>query len=429
MTDPNPTGKLALNTPAPCLVCHGLNYSHGGGELRTLALADVHLEIGQGQVVILTGPSGSGKTTFMELIGGRRAVQEGYLQVMGRTMNGLGPQQLLEVRRQIGFVFQSAELVASLTAAENVAVALRYQGLSAQQRRQRVEEVLSLLGLERRSSFRPKQLSGGERQRVAVARALAHSPRLILADEPTSLLSHESANRIIELFRSLAQEQGCTSLITTHDNRLVAVADSVFILNDGRISQQHPGTPVDLSPPPAARSPAERSELGQSGATRPKKPKIFLCYRREESEDVSARIYERLATWFGTENIFFDIDTIPPGVDFRHYLDEAVSQCDVLLAVVGDQWLDVRYRKGPKQGQRRLDDEADFVRHEIRSALERGIPVIPVLVATAEMPNAQDLPEGLRDLAYRNATEVRSGRDFSHHVERLIRDIQRLLGA
>ncbi len=156
-------------------------------------------------------------------------------------------------------------------------------------------------------------------------------------------------------------------------------------------------------------------------------PKIFISYRRDDSEHISGRLHDWLGPHFGRDNVFFDIDNIPFGVDFREHLDAAVGQCDILLAVIGEQWLDARYQEGPKAGQRRLDDAVDFVRIEIESALARGIHVIPVLVGKARMPGEQELPEGLKRIAYRNAAEVRSGRDFHDHVERLIRGIEYLL--
>ncbi len=122
-----------------------------------------------------------------------------------------------------------------------------------------------------------------------------------------------------------------------------------------------------------------------------------------------------------------DVDRIPFGVDFRKHLDEAVSQCDILLAVIGEDWLEVRFDEGPRQGQRRLDDPADYVRIEIVSALARGIPVIPVLVGRARMPSEQELPDNLKDLAYRHASEARSGPHFHDHVSRLIRGIEYLV--
>ena len=155
-------------------------------------------------------------------------------------------------------------------------------------------------------------------------------------------------------------------------------------------------------------------------------PKIFLSYRREDSEHIAERLYDRLEAHFGRDSLFMDIDTIPFGVDFRDYLDQAVGQCDILLAVIGQGWLEARHQKGPRQGQRRLEDPADFVAIEIGSALARKIPVIPVLVAGAVMPAEVQLPDCLRALAYRNAAEVRSGRDFRDHVDRLIRGIEHL---
>lgn len=154
-------------------------------------------------------------------------------------------------------------------------------------------------------------------------------------------------------------------------------------------------------------------------------PKIFVSYRRDDSEHITGRIYDRLEPHFGGDNVFMDIDSIPSGVDFREHLDRTVGQCDVLLAVIGEQWLNIGYREGSKEGWR-LDDTTDFVRIEIQSSLTRGIPVIPVLVGRAAMPGEQEMPEGLKGLSYRNAAEVRSGRDFRDHVDRLIRGIEQL---
>jgi hypothetical protein len=153
-------------------------------------------------------------------------------------------------------------------------------------------------------------------------------------------------------------------------------------------------------------------------------PRIFISYRREDSELITGRIYDHLASHFGSHNVFRDLDSILFGVDFRKNISEAVGNCDVLLVMIGEQWLAVCHREGAKQGQRRLDDPDDFVRIEVGSALARGIPVIPVLVDGARMPGEPELPEGLKELAYRNATEVGSGQDFRGHVVRLIRGIE-----
>jgi hypothetical protein len=150
--------------------------------------------------------------------------------------------------------------------------------------------------------------------------------------------------------------------------------------------------------------------------------KLFISYRRDDSIGVAGRVYDRLAAHFGRDAVFMDVDTIPFGVDFRQHLNDAVSRCDVLLVVIGEAWLGIT-----RAGQRRLDDPKDFVRIEIEAGLRRGIPVIPVVIAPAKMPQETDLPETMRDLAYRNALEVDPGRDFHSHLDRLIRGIEALL--
>ncbi len=155
--------------------------------------------------------------------------------------------------------------------------------------------------------------------------------------------------------------------------------------------------------------------------------KLFISYRREDSLDITGRLYDRLARHFGDGAVFMDVDTIPYGVDFRQYLTGWVASSDVLLVVVGKRWLDARHEGGPDEGKRRLEDPADFVRIEIGAALARGIPVVPVLVGGASVPPPDRLPPELSALAYRNAAEVGSGRDFHGHVNRLIGSLERLL--
>lgn len=150
--------------------------------------------------------------------------------------------------------------------------------------------------------------------------------------------------------------------------------------------------------------------------------KLFVSYRRDDTVGLAGRIYDRLAAHFGRDAIFMDVDAIPFGVDFRKYLNDAVGRCDVLLAIIGKDWLSIS-----REGKRRLDDPSDFVRIEIESALQRGIPVIPLLIEPATMPRDNELPEPLQDLAYRNAAEVDPGRDFHSHMDRLIRGVDYLL--
>jgi len=144
--------------------------------------------------------------------------------------------------------------------------------------------------------------------------------------------------------------------------------------------------------------------------------KIFISYRRQDSADITGRIYDRLIQRFGKEQIFKDVDSIPLGVDFREHLNRMVGNCDVVLAVMGDRWLTA----DDPDRNRRLDDPKDFVRIELEAALERKIPVIPVLVREAQMPEERELPAALAALAYRNGIAVRTDPDFHHDMDRLI---------
>ena len=148
--------------------------------------------------------------------------------------------------------------------------------------------------------------------------------------------------------------------------------------------------------------------------------KVFVSYRRDDSRHQAGRLFDHLVEKFGKKHVFKDVDSIPPGVDFREVLTERVAGCDVFLAVIGDDWL---WAEGP-DGRRRLDDPRDFVRIEIEAALGRGIPVIPVLVGKAEVPKATDLPKSLRELSYRNGRPVRPDPDFHNDVVRLVRGIK-----
>ncbi|MBI1918931.1 MAG: TIR domain-containing protein [Planctomycetes bacterium] len=150
-------------------------------------------------------------------------------------------------------------------------------------------------------------------------------------------------------------------------------------------------------------------------------PTIFMSYRRDDSAGIAGRIYECLQSHFGSDSVFMDVDTMPFGVDFRDHLNRAVGRCSVLLAIIGDRWLQVTDSAG-----RRLDDPEDFVRIEIKAALQRNIPVIPVLIGRVSMPSKEELPPSLAELSYRHACQVDPGRDFQNHIDRLIRGIERI---
>lgn len=146
---------------------------------------------------------------------------------------------------------------------------------------------------------------------------------------------------------------------------------------------------------------------------------IFISYRRADSPEAAGRIYDRLKSHFGEKQVFFDIDSIPPGIDFRKYIIESVSKCDVLIVIIGERWF-----AKDDNGVSRLEDPSDFVRIEIEAALKRGIPVIPVPVGSAKEPTEAELPANIKDLHYRNASEVRSGTSFEGHIQRLIDGIE-----
>ncbi|MDA0673840.1 MAG: DevA family ABC transporter ATP-binding protein [Cyanobacteria bacterium] len=219
---------------APAVAIRQLNYYFGRGDLRKQVLYDIDLHLPPGQIVIMTGPSGSGKTTLLTLIGALRSVQSGSLQVLGQEIAGLGKHKLVEVRRNIGFIFQAHNLFASLTACQNVEMAVELQGQFHSKRAQAVQ-MLEQVGLGDRVDYKPGSLSGGQKQRVAIARALVNSPRLILADEPTAALDKKSGRDVVTLMQHLVKEQDCTILMVTHDNRILDVADRIINLVDGSL--------------------------------------------------------------------------------------------------------------------------------------------------------------------------------------------------
>ncbi|HEY9648832.1 MAG TPA: DevA family ABC transporter ATP-binding protein, partial [Chroococcidiopsis sp.] len=218
--------------PSLAVQIRNLNYFFGAGELRKQALFDISIDFPKGQIVIITGPSGSGKTTFLSLIGALRTLQEGSLRVMGRELVGMSNANLVTVRRGIGFIFQAHNLFESLTASQNVEMAVELLG-GFKNKREQARAMLEQVGLGHRVDYKPNQLSGGQKQRVAIARALVNQPQLILADEPTAALDKESSRNVVTLLQNLAREQGCSILMVTHDNRILDVADRVVNMVDG----------------------------------------------------------------------------------------------------------------------------------------------------------------------------------------------------
>jgi putative ABC transport system ATP-binding protein len=214
-----------------------VDHHYGAGTLKKQILFDVNVEIGAGEIVIVTGPSGSGKTTLLTLIGALRSAQQGTVRVLGQELVGASERQLRGVRCQVGYVFQSHNLLDALTAQQNVAMAvLLDRRRSAREARRIAGTMLESVGLGPQLGRHPSQLSGGQRQRVAIARALAARPRIILADEPTASLDKQAGREVVDLMQELARKQGVTVLLVTHDNRILDIADRIVHLEDGRLS-------------------------------------------------------------------------------------------------------------------------------------------------------------------------------------------------
>ena len=208
------------------------------GKVETQALRGVSLSVENGEFMALVGPSGSGKTTLLQLIGCLDQPTSGRVFVNGKDVSRLNRSQRADMRRgTIGFIFQFFALIPTLTAYENIEMPLLLNKHTAKERRERVMQLLESVDLTDRAHHRPDQLSGGEQQRVAVARALAPNPALILADEPTANLDTTNGAQVMEIMTRLNQETGVTFVFATHDPRVIKYARRVITLRDGQVSE------------------------------------------------------------------------------------------------------------------------------------------------------------------------------------------------
>ena len=225
----------------PVITVEKLNHYYGKGALKKQTLFDINLEIFSGEIVIMTGPSGSGKTTLLSLIGGLRSVQEGSLKFVDQELCGASQKQLVQERRQIGYIFQAHNLLGFLTARQNVQMSVELNNnVSKREASAKSEAMLQAVGLGDRVNYYPENLSGGQKQRVAIARALVNQPKLVLADEPTAALDKKSGRDVVELMQHLAKEQGTTILMVTHDNRILDIADRIVNMEDGYLTGNAP---------------------------------------------------------------------------------------------------------------------------------------------------------------------------------------------
>lgn len=237
----SPSTALVNQVAKPVVAMENLSHFYGTGNLRKQILFDINLSLGEGEVVILKGPSGSGKTTLLTLMGGLRSAQSGSLRVFDQELVGAKKHQLVSIRRHIGYIFQAHNLLESLTARQNVQMAVElHKQYNSHQAKQLSIAMLEAVGLADHVNYPPHNLSGGQKQRVAIARALVSHPKMILADEPTAALDSKSGHDVVELMRKLARDQGSTILIVTHDNRILDVADRIIELEDGRLCTTNP---------------------------------------------------------------------------------------------------------------------------------------------------------------------------------------------
>jgi putative ABC transport system ATP-binding protein len=203
---------------------------------RLEVLKGINLSLGGGELTLLMGPSGSGKTTLLSVLGCMLTPTSGAVQIRGRSTTGLGSEALTKLRREnVGFVFQSYHLFPTLTAAENVRIALDVRGVRSALARVKAEQALATVGLSHKAKSFPRALSGGEQQRVAIARAIVGDPSLVLADEPTAALDSESGQAIMTLLADIAKDPKRALFIVTHDPRIMPFADRILRIEDGRI--------------------------------------------------------------------------------------------------------------------------------------------------------------------------------------------------
>ncbi len=221
----------------PMVVVRDVRRTYGSGRTAVHALHSVSLEVAPGELVALVGRSGSGKTTLLNIVGGLDRPDEGQVLIGGTDVTSLDDDGLDTLRRDVvAFVFQTFGLLSDLTAAENVGLPLRLRRLPVEDREHRARLLLDLVGLGDHAEHRPDELSGGQMQRVAIARALATSPRLLVADEPTGQLDTDTGLAVMALIRGVVEAEHMTAIVATHDPVMIALADRVVGIADGRLT-------------------------------------------------------------------------------------------------------------------------------------------------------------------------------------------------
>ena len=229
---------IEQETGSPVIYTDQVVRRFGEGAALVTAVGGVSLTVESGEFAALVGPSGSGKSTLLNLIGGLDEPDEGHIALAGMNLTSMSSAEMSDFRRDhIGFIFQSYNLIPVLSAAENIEYIMLLQGLAARDRRKRVDEMLKMVGLDGLGHRRPAELSGGQQQRVAVARAMASSPDIILADEPTANLDSKTGVALLETMRELNENEGVTFLFSTHDQKIIERARRLVWLEDGMVTK------------------------------------------------------------------------------------------------------------------------------------------------------------------------------------------------
>lgn len=220
----------------PIIMVRGLRHMYSEGDGTKEVLHGVDLDIFRGEIVIIMGPSGSGKSTLLKLMGAQLTLQEGEIVIDGKPLRGADKNGLMQIRRNLGFIFQSHHLLNSLKVVQNVQLPLAFDPkATAKSSRADALDALATVGIADQAEKFPSHLSGGQRQRVAIARALIRKPSIVLADEPTASLDQKSGREIVDIIKKMAREIGVTVVLVTHDNRILDIADRIISLVDGTI--------------------------------------------------------------------------------------------------------------------------------------------------------------------------------------------------
>ncbi len=223
----------------PAVICKGIQKHFGEEATRVDALRGIDLEVEKGELLMLMGPSGSGKTTLISIISGILTQSEGECLVSNLNLNQMPDEEKVHYRgKYIGFVFQIFNLIPTLTCRENVSIPLILNGVDKKTALERSHDLLKRLGIPEKAHKLPAELSGGQQQRVAIARSIIHDPTLVVCDEPTSFLDHETGKMIMELLRDIVKQKGATLIVVTHDVRIISFADRIVNIEDGRVVER-----------------------------------------------------------------------------------------------------------------------------------------------------------------------------------------------